>query len=346
MRYKLFLAAFCIYSVISLAQTDTTYYRKYSNRLVVGLFQAARSYRSEFSQAVSFLPANISTNLSYRADADLVTGIELAYDKLALSLGFRTTSAEDQFKKGKTNYSNFSLSFGSKWLLEASYRYYKGFYDLNTVGYDTSYRPTKPYFQNPSMSITTYRTKFIYFLNNKKFSYPAAYSFNMRQYKTAFTWAIISNIYYNNMSTDSSFIPLQARKYYNEYGNMDKLTTTGISLGGGASATIVVFKRVFFNALFLLGPESQWREYGYTNRASQSLNYIVFTGDLRFALGFNSQNFYIAATSSNDLVNYDNSTIKIRNQFASVLLHIGYRFKVKEPKFMPVVRENKIYKWF
>lgn len=328
---------------LGIFKKDSTWYYKYDDRLVVALYQSYRNYNISFSQSGMTDTLGIS-NLDYHADANNVTGIEIDYDKFSLSFGIKST-APDPYKRGNTKYSNFNFSFGgNRWILETSYRKYKGFYETRSNTFDSTYNQSLPYYQAPDLSNRSIRAKFLYFFNHEKFSYRAAYSCTYRQSRTALSWALVGNVYQNTLSSDTSLFPHTARAYYGPNGNLNRLGIAGLSAGAGFSGNIVLFRSLFMNFTFVLGPESQWRKYGYYNGESTTLNYLTLAGDARFAIGLNTRNLFITLSSMNDFYGANGRGLAMTTKFLSGAFTIGYRFKVKDPKFMQAVRENRLYK--
>ncbi len=281
---------------------------------------------------------------NYLADANSVTGICVDYDKISFSLGLKS-NADNVAIKGRTTYKNFNFSFGgNKWIAEASYRYYKGFYDKNTALYDTSYRAGKPYYQDPSMRVQQTKAKFLYFKNHRNFSYRAAYGNTYRQLKSSVTFILGGNIYSNKMSTDTSFFPKQVREFYYADDSLRRLNVVGVSGGGGAGVNIVFFKRFFANLIFTLYAEPQWRYYDRINAPSGTLCYLSASGDARFAIAYNAENFFISFNTFSDFVAVNSTALTISSKFISGSFNIGYRFKVKTPKLYAKFQETKFYK--
>lgn len=351
MRYFLFSIIALLLCVPAFAQKevnfslkrDSSYYYKYDDRLVVAMYQSYRTYNLLFSQTVT--PDSTGRSiLEYHADANNITGIELDYDKFSLSFGIKSSSP-NTYKKGNTAYSNFGFSFGgNRWRLETSYRKYKGFYDIRTAAYDTTYRDSLPYYQNPSLTNRSVRAKFFYFFNNKKFSYSSAYSCTYRQTRTAFSWALVGNIYQNTLSADTSFFPHFVRNMYGGNADLNRLGVVGLSGGAGFSGNIVLFRSLFVNLTFLIGPEIQWRKYAHYSGASRTFAYLTGAGDGRASIGYNSRNFFMTLTTLNDFYATNGRGLQFTTKFISGAFTFGYRFKVKDPKFMGKVRENKFYK--
>src|SRR4051812_21485344 len=89
---------------------DTTYYTKYRNRLIVSFFQSYRNYGIDIEQKLVKDSLNKSKT-SYIAEANLIYGLELNYDKFNISVGFKNPS-RDRLKKGDTKYQNYALNVG------------------------------------------------------------------------------------------------------------------------------------------------------------------------------------------------------------------------------------------
>ncbi len=341
---RIVLVSLLLFSRVTFSQSswDTTKYVKYKDRLVVTLYTSWRQFDYSFDQNFTNLDSGKS-GAHYNADANSVSGLQLDYDKLSLSLSFKT-AASNTALKGNTQYKNFNFSFGgNRWILETSYRDYKGFYDINTSSYDTSFRKGSPYFQNSSMQVQQTKVKFMYFTNYKKFAYKSGYSYTCRQLKSAFSWVYGGNIYYNKHATDSSFFSPLIRSWYDQEAYLNQLNVFGISAGIGASCNIVLFKRFFSNFTFNLYAEPQWRNYHRLDGSTSKLCYLSSSGDARFSFGYNGRNFFIAINSLNDFTYINTSKLTIISKFISGSFSYGYRFKVKSPKIYDKFKATKLY---
>lgn len=297
------------------------------------------------SQQFDKLP-HINTDLNYQADANSVTGIELAYDKFGVSFGVKATPPLDIERKGKTDYKNIGFSFGgNRWLLETTFRRYKGFYENNTSNYTPGFDSTGNFYQDPGFLNQSVRAKFIYFFNHEKFSYKSSFSCSYRQLKSAFSWIVVSNLYHNKLVTDSFFIPEPLQFYYNRQAYLSRLGTVGLSFGGGFSVNFVLWKRFFANFTLALDPELQFAKYGYYPTAYEKGVRVNMAGDIRGGFGYNGRNFFFTVTSQNDLCNFDYSKVNIETSFVSGAVAVGYRFGVKSPAVYKKFQETKIYGW-
>jgi hypothetical protein len=343
MRYTvLFLLLACNIAAQKKAVWDTTKYHKFRSNLIIGFFQTYRNFNNEFQQFKTTDTGGISKN-NYFAESRLIAGIELTYDKFSLAVGFKSTPQKNSSGKGNTKTFNANFNFGGNtWLLENSLRYFKGFYDANTSKYDSTFSETGNYYYQPNFTNTLFRSKFLYFTNHRRFSFQSGYLCNYRQLKTAATWIFSGNINYNYLHNDSSFFPIATRSYYNNYGDMNGLKVLGISVNAGASANIVLWRALFANIMFIVGPEHQWRKYSYTN-SSAHLFYFSISGDLRFSIGLNFKRWYFLSYSTNDFAVYNSSFVGITNKSISGGFILGYRLNSKVPEFYKRFQKTKFY---
>ena len=331
-----------------LAQFDTTCYRQYPEKLVITLFQSVvreHDIRIKQSQVQDF--KSVST-LDYASQAKNFTGLSFDYDIFGLSIGVNTFPSTDTYKKGVSKNTNVAFSLGTnKVAFEASYRNYKGFYEKNSANYVLGFNDNTPYIQNQSMKYNGIKLKTFYYVNHQKFSYKSAYSCTHRQLKSAWSPVFLAGAYYNNLSTDSSFIPKQIQlPYYRSMKELTNINVTGISCGLGASANIIFLKNFFFNSTLLFALESQWRNYDYFNGTNSNGSFAALGGDFRFSLGYNAENFMCYLSAMYDFSKWNNSTININNQFISAQLNLAYRFNVEKPKWYHKIEDSKVYKLF
>jgi hypothetical protein len=319
---------------------DTTKYQKFKSNLIIGMFQTYRRSNNHFQQFAVKDTLGISDN-DYYAESNHVTGIEINYDKFSLSLGLKSTPPDS--KKGDTKTFNANFNFGGNiWYIENAFRYFQGFYDQNTKNYDSTFSETGKYYLQPKLINTILRSKFLYFTNHKKFACRSGYACNYRQRKTASTWIFSANTNYYYLRNDSALFPGVARQFYGGQADLTGLTSFGISLNAGAAANIVLWKALFVNLMFIIGPEQQWRTYHYTNR-SLALSYISVSGDFRGSIGVNCKRWYMIWTSQNDFVWYNSSFLTLQNRSLAGSFSFGWRFNSKTPAFYKKFQQTKLY---
>jgi hypothetical protein len=325
----------CLLPLIALAQYDTTYAIKYDNQIGVGIYQSKPSYTINIHQKKVSDPQQIS-NMSFQTLASYITGITLHYDKLSLFAGIKTAGdVEGQNRKGKTRSSQFNLGFTSvKLRLEASARFYKGFYDANSFAYLPEFTDSTPYYQDPELKSNSLKLKAFYFLNRKKrFSYGAAYINNVRQIRSAGSFIITSHVYNYKLTSSIPIIPEELRSYYHPWESIDKFNVTSVSLGIGYTHTFAIFKRIFLNILLTVGAEGSNVKLTGVDKKYNSWRTTLSSYDLRSSIGYNSKKIFISFISIVEGNNYKMPDIDISNEFLNGVVIIGYRFGIKKPNF-------------
>lgn len=325
---------------------DTTRYQKFNSDVMIGIFQSYRNFNNEFQQYMRNDAIGLSRN-NYMAESRLTAGLEINYDKFSLAFAVRSTPQANSAGKGNTHTLNGNFNFGgNKWFLENTARYFKGFYDANTPGYDTTFKETGNYRLQPNLTHTLLRSKFLYFTNHKRYAFRSAFACNYRQLKSGATWILSANTGYNYLRNDSSFFAPVSRPFYGGYASMNGLKVFSASLNVGAAGSLVLWRAAFIHLMFIAGPEQQWRTYTYADKASQHLSYFSISGDLRFSVGFNFKRFYFMSFSTNNVSVYNSSFVGLTNASVGGGFIMGWRFNYKPPAFYKKFQSTKIYSFF
>ncbi len=326
------------------SDVDNTYYKSNNKGVSLGLLTSVRDYKVTIQQNFNDDPQGISS-VAWQADARTATGFSIDYGKIALNIAFRTGITEPE-KKGITDYRNVALSFGgNKFLSEASYRDYSGFYDNNTSKYTQPFSGATPYYQDANMHAQLVKLKLMYFPGHRKFSYKAAYSSGYRQLKSALSTIVAGSVHYEKLQTTTSLIPEPIREYYGPGADsICKLNTYALSGGFGITGTLVIFKRLFLNVTVLPYIELQKRDYGWSddNKSKKALE-LALSGDLRGSIGYSTDRFFILLYTLNDIRNMNAKGLQIQSVFTSGTLNIGYRFDIAHLGAVKKVTNSKLY---
>jgi len=271
---RILIVIFTLLTLRLSAQLDSNYVADYKARLVVSVYQALRSHELDITQT-SVADPNAFSSLNYKASSRLVNGFGMDWDKIGFALSWKTPAEKGvEDRTGKSRARNLSFGLNLKKLrIESSYRYYKGFYDSNTSNIE-NFDESTAYFQNPELEITSLKVKAIYFRNKKnRFSYAAAYANTQRQLKSAMTFVLLSNVYFQEIGSHTGIIPDYMKpQFYQGYRELNHIRTAGISINPGVSANIVIFKRLFVNGTISYGPELQFRRLlNYNNGVRKEL---------------------------------------------------------------------------
>ncbi|MFM9984468.1 MAG: DUF4421 family protein [Flavobacteriales bacterium] len=349
MKRSLITLLFALCSVmIARAQFDTNFVQIYKNRLVVSIFQSYR-YQNLYLTQNAAADTTGASKINYKCSSKLVQGFAFDWDKISFALSWKTPIDENTEKRqGKSSARNLSVGLNTKKSrYEASYRYYQGFFDENIANIP-AFNDSTPYFQNNDLSVRTFKLKHIYFRNKKKrFSYKAAYSNTHRQLKSAATWVFISNLYYQRIQSNEDIVPsIVPVDYYQSYRDIHTISSVGLSLHPGVSVNLVAFKRIFVNGTLAWGPQIMYRRLRNDDdsRDIREFKFQISSGDARFSIGYNGENFLIYSWFNGDFDVMDFPDMDIARQFISGGVSIGYRFKLKEKRnWTQKVRENKWY---
>lgn len=323
---------------------DTVYYAEYNSSLIFAYQGSTKGYDVGIEQYMS-KDSLAKSKIDYRAESNWTNGVQFSFDKISFSFDYSSSPPKNYRSKGNTQFYNLGFNIGgNKWILEANYQRYKGFYDLNTGNYDTSYKHTGNYFKQPSLNSALYKLKFLYFTNSKKFAYKSCYSSSFRQIKSAATWIITANAYYNTFNSDSSIIPSPVRNYYHDFGSLNGLDVFAFSVYGGAAANIVIWKHLVMNATLLVGPEDQYRTYKHLDQPNLNLNYVVFSYDFRAAIGLSYSKFFTFVSGMYDVTPFRSSKILVNSTYYTINFTMGFRIHTKYPKFYQKLQDTKLYK--
>lgn len=320
------------------AQHDSTYFTRYTDKLSIGLFSSLRNYNivinSDFSKAAA-LPS-----IDYATNARSQWGVALSYDKLRVGIAIGKKPYDNTY--GKSNTKNLALEIGGNaFYISVGYRNYTGMYDKNS----THYIPDSlaNLYIDPSMKISTYRLKGMYFFNNKKYSFGAAYLANQRQLKSAASFLVTSNIHHERIGTEATLIPQPLAAYYGGDAMLKNIKWWGNNIGIGATGNLVFLKRWFLHGTVTIGTETQWRQYLYTSGYNKNICKISLAGDFKAGIGYNANNFFASFSSSIDYHTINTSNLTMVESLTTGYIIIGYRFGVKEPRLYKKFRTTKLY---
>ncbi len=324
---------------------DTLKYRKFERVLIVGIFQQFRNFSNTFDQSLVKDSLGLSKHV-YVAESQLIGGVVLNYDKFSVSFGTKTQPQQFSTGKGNTKTFNIGLNVGdNRWVLENYYRRFTGFYNKNTPNFDTTFKQTGNYYLQPNLKSSLLMNRFMYFTNYKKFSYKSGFGCNYRQLKSAASWILGSSFNVYTLTNDSSIFPIKSRQFFNSYSTLKGFQSVNFGINGGAAGTLVLFKALFINGYFTLGPEQQWRSYNLGNEY-RNLSYVSWSGTSRFSMGVNLRRFYFLFSNTNDYNLFNSGKLlSFKSESLTQNLTFGWRFHTKTLDFYKKFMASKIYSY-
>lgn len=330
---------------------DTNYIIKYPERLVIALSDTYRQFDIQITDSFTKDTALFQRMVHYIADAEHGNGISLDYDIIGFSFDYSSVPLKNHpdWKYGKSETFGLGLNFNAyKFRFENFYRRYRGFYDLLSPSY---MEPDSAYYQNASLMIATYKSKFIYQFSKHKFSLTSAYANTARQLKSAFSWTLTGSVYGTKLSADSMILPRPMWAVYDSsrWKDWNSLFVLGINGGGGFSFNLVLKKRWFFN-MFLNGMlEFQNQKYEtMSGTGNITLSNLSLAFDTRATIGYNAPRFFIRLSGKVDRNIYGilKEKFGIEQRYKYVEFTFGWRFKMRTPGFYQKFKDTKLYKKF
>lgn len=333
--------------VIAAENADSSKMRffKYKDKFIVSLYQSERRFNLGIQR--SGIDLSPPPDIQYRSDANRASGIAVYWDKFSLAFDYKVNIPDSARirRYGKSNYFNFALNFGSgNWMVESSFRKFRGFYDLNSAAYTNDFDPVvSAFFQNPDLVLASHKFKFLWYTNKDHFSPRAPYNCIYRQVKTSAAWVWVSNLGFSRMNTSLSLVPPPLQGAYEDGRNVNGFQAFSYTAGGGPSVTFVIFRSVFLNVGFWGGPDLQWLRISDKNGIGTYSPSISLFGETRASLGINAKNFFFLFSSFNDASVFFISNKRMNSTFFSGSLQIGYRFPSLKGKW---IQKMKNHPWY
>lgn len=202
----------------------------------------------------------------------------------------------------------------------------KGFKISNIKGFDDNGVPVRDYSNDFSGFSTKQKGFNIYYIfNNKRFSYPAAYSQTTNQRISAGSFLL--GISYNAQTFSFNYAKLDEKLQAEILPALkfDVVKYKDYSINFGYSYNWVFAKNCLANISFTPG-------LGYKNSSLQlksgkellsSLNFDILT---RAAIVYNNTKFYVGASLVSHTYSYRKSSLSVVNGFGTINVYVGFNF--------------------
>lgn len=331
MAQKNWLLVLLFFWSFQLLGQDNSVYRKDYVETFPKSFQLAPFIEIK-SHALNYeIVQNTNThNLNYISNYVFTAGIRIKYKGLGFALGKRIPITAYESKLGPAD--NFGIGFTfikPRFSVFTRVEAYKGFYLQNTDEWLPGYKEkSDAYYQRPDLRTISWFTSVGYFFNHKKFSMMASVFELERQKKAAIGFVVGSNFSLNHFNADSSLVPSGTIIGASD-SNTTYLRTYTFGLYGGIGFTIPLFrqKKFYFTSNIIPGYSIQ---HGLSNNQTlkTSLNQFFsgVTNELRFGIGYNSDNWFTALTINS----YGNTiTLSKSENFAVQNGYLRYSFGLR-----------------
>lgn len=292
------------------AQSDSTRIKYFNDKLQIGLFYADNAVSTEFNAI------NDDQTLTQVFPIKPSIGFQLAYNGaiVALGTGFTIPSTRFQTSDYKlTDAINLNGYFSrSKYVLWGAIKRFEG------AGYANNFR-----LPNTDARFFNLSGSYMHIFNDKNYSFRAAFR-QVEQQKTSGGSFLLKGAFNHIALSDSNLVAFGNQ-------NFTGFTTNGLTALGGYAYTLNLNEQLFVSSLLLAGCDFQVIN---TNLATQGVSYsFAPTFDFKTAVGYNSDNFYIALLFSfdNRLSLYNiNDAVDFRYNYQKADLRFGIRINAPE----------------
>lgn len=206
MRRILFLILIVISNLYCYAQLDSSYIKPFEYRLAVrsylGRDYLTMTQNSSYTSSQRFMP-----------NSPLKIGFGITLNNTILDFGYGVSVWKEK-EKGETKSFDFQIhKYSRKFVFDLFIQKYQGFYNDESKNIEIY----------PDLRIQNYGLSALYILNNKRYSYKAAFNQSEKQLKSAGSILLGAGIYQTKIKSDSSFL-------YQEQNNVCNLQL-GINAG-------------------------------------------------------------------------------------------------------------------
>jgi hypothetical protein len=267
---------------------------------------------------------NRGQKLTYRPNGNYNLGFGMYVFKIGFELSFSVQpNASSQRQYGHSQNTDLQWNMlGKNFGLDLFTQNYNGFYQTDAskpVGAGI------PYPQRPDISIWNTGVNGIYLFNSDKYSIRAAYNFSERQLKSAGSFLLTGTVNAFSLRADSAVYGPRYESAFGVNADFSKLDYTTVSIAPGYAHTFV-FKNIFLNASFSIGPATHWLYYQSAAVSKHDVTFNSFI-DARVAIGYNSDRFFTGVTFVAQARNIKFEEVQFTNTNTAFNMVIGYRFR-------------------
>ncbi|MBK8498802.1 MAG: DUF4421 domain-containing protein [Flavobacteriales bacterium] len=271
---------------------DSSYVLDYTHMLTV------RAYFSTKFNAMDVDDRKLASHIEYRPNTNVNFGLGASYRAFTLNLGVGVPALNrDDSLRGDTKYLDAQGNmYGRRFAINLFAQIYRGYYidQLSFPGYslDTSYADAlREDRLRPDIRQRNFGASVMHILNNRCFSYRAAFNQDAWQRRSAGSWLVGGNFVYQGVRAERSVIPSAIDSLWREplrFRRIDQVEFGGM---GGYAHTFVVQQRWYFSITACVGlglvrnGSSVQSPEGYEQRTHWGGNLRT---QARMAAGYNS----------------------------------------------------------
>ena len=315
-------------------ENDTNYIEDHTKDITFRLF-GTRKYNY-----YDIVDRKRDQEVLYRPNTPFNLGFGVNYKFVGVNLAFNLPFINKEDKYGKTRGLDLQTHFYARKIVVDFYgQFYKGYYISNSRGLINGIateQQSKPIIR-PDIDNLTLGLCIQYILNDRKFSYRAAYLQNDYQKKSAGSFIVGAEVFGVRMKGDSSIIPGNLSKSdFFDNRRFDRTGVVSAAVNAGYAYTLVLNKH-FFLTLSLtgsIGPNYTTLSLTPENTKIKKVG-LQLNNMERVSLGYNSSRYFAG-------VHYVNLTMRSTSPVPDTYLRVGAgdfrvsvarRFKLKKKLF-------------
>lgn len=285
---------------------------------------------------------DLNQRLRFSPNNGLGIGLGFTYKILALDLGFMIPGTmRYRGDEPTTKFDLISTLYGRKHVFDLTLQYYEGYFLRNVQQLFPENIPLGIDEIRTDISSIDLALSYLYVLNNKKFSFQAAFLGDMIQRRSAgsVTFHGFASIY--GLGADSALLVHDFESPLNQQARITEVAMLSTGTGIGYAHTIVLPKNFFITLsgaplVMMSATYAEVNDPIYPDIEDVRLNLRLFT---RNAVGYNAERFYLIFNAI-----YDNFFIRFGEQTRfdysplKLKLFFGYRLSRKQTKKVPGLR--------
>ena len=275
---------------------DTAYITSYRDKFVVSLVNTLNSGSLSITQKNTNQSLDYATNLANNWGF----GVDYKWFTFEYTTYIPGMSSSDP-NKGVTDHFNLGFGItGRKWWFRNFVANYKGYYVSNPTAVDTAWVPTEPFPVRSDLGSVTYLASINRGFNYRRYSHNAFLWQLERQKKSQGSWVGGATFWYNRVYADSSLVPAFLTKEYADKANFNRVDRYIISVNGGYSYTLSIWKKGFISGLLVPGITMQRQTFKLTDGQKLDTDWgLGAMVEFRFGIGYNGDTWYTALTYGN-----------------------------------------------
>ncbi len=271
---------------------DSTYIKTYYNDLIV------RVYSSNKNNFIQFNDLTESVNLKYRPNDYFNLGVGFNYKWFGINIGTKLPLLpSDDDKYGKT--SNFGLQsylYARKFTIDLLALKTRGYYLKTSDLKGILNIPQEGNYIRRDLSTANFGMNINYVLNNRRFSYKAAFKQNELQLKSAGSVIVGGGIYALKVASDLVFVPREIHvKYFSEWRELNQFKSHSLNANVGYAYSWVPIPNWIITGSYRLSLGLQ-RNVWYSDETENKRIKMSRSAVVRISAGHHFPAFYFGAS--------------------------------------------------